>query len=278
LPPPGVMRHGSSLDDARAALGEEAWAASLALVRRVVRRVDARLELAALFGSRARGDARPDSDTDVLLLFRALPPDREPQATQAETLAEQVAAETGIPVSVWSVSLEDLREGRRTPMLVDALADAMPLWPRGAEVPRVAFTPRDALFCARCLLERVEEGSREVARAREAGQTLRASRRARDDLVRLCTAALMLDGQTRPRRAEAVRALRTLMPELAEDPSLAWAERSYQGAARDAPAPSWAELSRAMERLRCRVEGAGLALLGGARSVRAADRLPRMAP
>ena len=102
-------------------------AAVAELIDRVRRDIPAALVQASLFGSRARGDARRDSDIDVLLVFQRLPPDREPHASRAEAIAEQVAARTGIPVTVWSVSLPDLERGWRTPMLVDALADSVVL-------------------------------------------------------------------------------------------------------------------------------------------------------
>src|SRR5215218_9816382 len=102
-------------------------AAAMELVRRVWRGVPAALWRALLFGSRARGEGRPDSDLGVLLVFHALPPDREPHAGIAEWIAEDVAEETGVPVTVWSVSRMDLERGRRTPMLVDSLDDGIPL-------------------------------------------------------------------------------------------------------------------------------------------------------
>src|SRR5213082_204262 len=52
-------------------------AVAMELVWRVRRGVPAELWRALLFGSRARGEGRPDSDLDVLLVFRALPFDRE---------------------------------------------------------------------------------------------------------------------------------------------------------------------------------------------------------
>lgn len=224
---PGAEARGGGT--AEACLDAREHAAAMALVHAVRRRVDAKLECALLFGSKARRQARPDSDVDVLLVFKRLAPDREPHATHAEDLAAEVAARTGVPVGVWSVSLEDLRPGRRTPMLVDALEDAVPLWP-AAEVPRAAFTPADAAFCAARLLERVDEGSAEVAAKLAAGDAAWA-RRARDDLVRLCTAALLLGGETRPRRGEAVRRFIERNPRWASAPAeraaLAWAARSY---------------------------------------------------
>jgi predicted nucleotidyltransferase len=229
------MRDAPGADDPRgggtveACLDGRERAAAMEVVRQVRRRVGARLERALLFGSRARRQARPDSDVDVLLVFRRLPPDREPQASHAERVADVVARRTGVPIGVWSVSNEDLARGRRTPMLVDALEDAVPLWPE-ADPPRAAFTPRDAAFCAARLLERVDEGGEEVARSLAEGDEAW-MRRGRDDLVRLCTAILLLAGDTRPRRGDAVRAFLARNPELPlsadERRVLAWAARSY---------------------------------------------------
>lgn len=220
---------GAQVSGAEGCLDAREHAAAMEVVQAVRSSVRAKLECALLFGSRARRQARPDSDVDVLLVFRRLPPDREPHATRAERIAEAVAARTEVPVGVWSVSQDDLRPGRRTPMLVDALEDAVPLWP-AADPPRPRFTPADAAFCAARLLERVEEGSAEVARGLAAGDPAWA-RRARDDLVRLCTAVLLLAGETRPRRGDAVRRFVERNPRwprgAAERGALAWAARSY---------------------------------------------------
>ena len=211
------------------------------LIARVRAEVGADLVRAILFGSAARGEARPDSDLDVLLIFRRLPPDREPQAGHAEAIAVEVAAEAAVPVTVWSVALCDLERGERTPMLVDALTDGVALWPRGRAVPRVPFTPEDAAYCARALLLRVAEGSHEVADALAARDLASAVRRTRDDLVRLCTANLLLSGRTRPRRGAAVRALVREMGECAFTPAergvLAWAAGSFGVGGKDDHTP-----------------------------------------
>jgi predicted nucleotidyltransferase len=223
----------------RVQLGPRERAAARAFVRRVLREVDAELVQASLFGSRARGEARPDSDVDVLLVFRRLPPDREPQATHAEDLADQVAAATGVPVTAWSVSLPDLERGCRTPMLVDALDDSVPLWSAHAPLAPIRFTPHDGLWCAERLLERVEEGGWELADRLSAGDLAAAAKRGRDDVVRLCTALLLLAGTTRPRRAEAVRAARGLLGRLParETRVLAWAHESFGADGRDEDGP-----------------------------------------
>lgn len=209
--------------------------AALALVRRVRRSVRAELVRAVLFGSRARGDARPDSDLDVLLIFRWLPPDREPYASQAEDLAAVVARRTGVPVECWSVSLPDLLEGERTPMLVDALADGISLWPPHAEPLALTFTRLDAIRCASALLQRLDEGREEVGARLRDGDAGSAEVRARDDLVRICTAIHLLHGRTRPRRAESVRLLLAeqcdCIPLRADEREvLEWAADSYGAA------------------------------------------------
>ena len=232
---------------------------------RVRREVGARVEHALLFGSRARGTARADSDLDVLLIFRRLSPDREPYAGDAERIAEAVARSTGVPLGVWCVSLEDFRPGCRTPMLVDASEDAVPLWPDHAPPPAAVLTPADAVFCAGRLLERVDEGSAEVRERLRRGDPAWA-RRVRDDLVRLCTALLVLAGETRPRRGDAVRHALERLPRLRWSPAerlgLAWTARSYPAGHLELddetpppypPVPP-AELLRLAERLRRLVE------------------------
>lgn len=206
--------------------------AALELVRRVRERVPAEVVQAFVFGSKARGEARPDSDVDVLLVFRELPPDREPHAGHAEEIAEEVAEESGIPVTVWSVSLVDLSHGNRTPMLVDALEDGVPLWPVGAPPVRVCFTPEDALRCVDALLQRIDEGGDELAELLHEGRGGDATRRVRDDLVRMCIAAFLLEGETRPRRGEAARSFVERFVETGEfppggEPVFRWAAESY---------------------------------------------------
>jgi hypothetical protein len=190
---------GALTADERAAVGR--------LIARVRSEVPADLVQASLFGSKARGDDRPDSDLDVLLVFRVLPPDREPQASRAEEIADQTAAETGVPVTVWSVSLQDLEPGARTPMLVDALEDSIELWCSCRPLSPVPFTPADAVRCAGALLDRVAEGEMELDEHFDAGAHSAAAQRVRDDLVRMCTAIELLRGRTRLRRADVVRSV-----------------------------------------------------------------------
>ncbi len=257
------------MTDIRAFLTPRQHAASLEVVRRVRAAVPAELVRVFLFGSRARRQARPDSDVDLLLVFRALPPDREPQAGQGEDIAEAVARESGVPVTVWSVSLPDLQQGCRTPMLVDAIADGISVWPAGAPPLHLPFTPEDAEWCTARLLDRVEEGSAEAPALLRAGDVEGAARRIRDDVVRLCTAALLLRGETRPRRGDAVR---RWAPE--GGPVLRWAATSFgpPGYEEDTPVPAppggFGAAFAAVERLRGEVVSRREGLVGGARSLR----------
>ncbi len=233
-------------------------AVALELVYQVLSHVPARLQHAAVFGSTARGEAGTSSDVDVLLIFRRLARDREPHATQAEEIAARLSAQRGVVVEPWSVSLPDLRRGRRTPMLVDALADALPLWPIGTPIPRPPFTTDDAHFCVHMLLARVREGGREVAWLARTGRHHAAARRLRDDLVRMCVAGLLLRRDTRPRRAEAVRSFAASFPVPIDwQSALAWAAASFGPDGTD-------------EQRRVSIPPGGLA--GGARAVGALTR------
>ncbi|HEX8213233.1 MAG TPA: nucleotidyltransferase domain-containing protein [Longimicrobium sp.] len=257
-----------SYPDIRAFLTPRQQAAALEVVRRVRAEVDAELWRVFLFGSRARREARPDSDIDLLLVFRRLPPDREPQAGEAEDIAEEVAERSGVPVTVWSVSLPDLERGRRTPMLVDALDDGIPLWPEGGAPLHLPFTPEDAAWCTACLLDRVAEGGAEAPALLRAGDVEGAARRVRDDVVRLCTALLLLHGETRPRRGDAVRRIPS------RDPVLRWAAKAWgpPGHEEDAPVPpppgGFGAAFAAVERLRGEVIRCRGRLAERARSLR----------
>lgn len=241
-PDRSTFRAGNGRPPAVGMLNPRELAAVRELVERVRVEVPATLVQASLFGSKAREEARPDSDVDILLVFERLPADREPHASYAEEIAGGVSAVRRVPVTVWSVSLPDLRRGWRTPMLVDALADAVPIWTRVAPLPAVPFTPADALFCVDRLLDRVDEGGDEVLRFRRGGERKAAIRRARDDIIRLCTALLLLHGVTRPRRAAAVRAGRRIDPVLDRAPAplsrvLDWTADSFGRDGRDGELP-----------------------------------------
>ena len=157
---------------------------------------------AVLFGSKARGDFDEDSDIDVLVVCDVPPSHRDRASAAVYRLADHVSALTGVDLEPWTVCAADLQEGCRTPMLVDALEDGFPLWPRSPL--RLPFTPADACFCASCLLDWVAEGGPIVRAALASGRLADAARRARDDITRLATAALLLEGDTRHRRTSSL--------------------------------------------------------------------------
>ncbi len=202
------------------------------LIRRIRARRWPPLVRAALFGSKARGDSDGDSDVDLLLVCEVAPGARAWAGELVGRMAEEVAARTGVPVEPWMVAAADLRAGRRTPMLVDALADALPIWPPGAPPLRLPFTPADAVFCASRLLEWVDAGGAVVRRALAEGRWADAAARARDDIARLATAALLLTGDTRHRRAGSLRRFEEAFVRTGRVPSgarraLAWAAAAY---------------------------------------------------
>jgi hypothetical protein len=95
-----------------------------------------------------------------------------------------------------------------------------------------------------------------------------AARRVRDDVVRLCTALLLMHGETRPRRGDAVRRVG------ARDPVLRWAAGAFgpPGHEEDVPVPpppgGFGAAFAAVERLRGEVLRGRERLAGRARSLR----------
>jgi hypothetical protein len=158
------------------------------------------LDRVVLFGSRARGDHDAASDVDVLLVCALPESERELAARWHRRAARRIGARHGLDLQPWTVTLPELARGRRTPMLVDALADGITLWARDGRPVALDFTPEDARYCAACLLDWVADGGARVRRWLEAGARARAAERTRDDIVRLATAALLLLGHTRHRR------------------------------------------------------------------------------
>ncbi|HWV56883.1 MAG TPA: nucleotidyltransferase domain-containing protein, partial [Longimicrobiales bacterium] len=209
----------------------------LAAVTRLVEQARAALPFelvrAVLFGSRARGDHDAESDIDVLMVFAASADERAGLSGWMAAEAERISRGTGVPLQSWTLTLEDLAPGQRTPMLVDAVADALPVWPPDEPVPVLPFTPADAAFCAECLLGWVDRGSVAARRALAYGRRARAARRVRDDVTRLATAALLVAGDTRHRRLGSLHRFEEKFLGYKEDwdlaclPALRWAAAAY---------------------------------------------------
>lgn len=77
----------------------------------VVRRYGDRLERLILFGSRARGDAGPESDWDVAVMLRQLDNPWMELVSLAD-VAWEIQVETGAVVSLVPLSPEDLGANR----------------------------------------------------------------------------------------------------------------------------------------------------------------------
>ena len=230
-----------------------------AFIGRVLDRDAPPLLHALLFGSKARGDFDVASDVDVLLICDLDPDDRWVAGAALAREADDVARATGVALEPWVVAFADLEEGWRTPMLVDALEDGVPLWPPGAPPIRLPFTPADARFCADCLLDWVYDGGAEARAALAGGRWADAARRARDDITRLATAALLLEGDTRHRHAGSLRRFRRrfvdtgiVAPVVLR--ALAWAEAAYARPARHAgQAPAVTAAAASTAPLGCRL-------------------------
>lgn len=201
---------------------------------------------AILFGSKARGDFDLDSDVDLLLICGAGEDRAEAFGRRLALHAAELEDDTGIAIEPWAISVDCLARGRRTPMLIDALEDGVPLWPRDQPPLRLPFTPADACFCAECLLQWAAEGGAIVRAALRDDRLADAAGRARDDITRLATAGLLLAGSTRHRRAGSLdrferRFVRTGRISRAVLPALRWARSAFPvdgGRGRDrAPVP-----------------------------------------
>ncbi len=76
-----------------------------------------------VFGSVARGDYRPDSDVDILLVVEDVERARPP----ARRISSNVFSETGVPETVIVASLDDYSSGK-TALLRRARREGRALW------------------------------------------------------------------------------------------------------------------------------------------------------
>ena len=84
-----------------------------------------RLKKVLLFGSRARGDAHPDSDIDLLVVLDRVEPGGE-EAKRMDEILWRHSFENDTVVTVLPVA-EDVLEGSRRPVLIRAKAEGRPV-------------------------------------------------------------------------------------------------------------------------------------------------------
>lgn len=97
------------------------------LVQALLERFGERLRMVVLFGSRSRGEARPDSDHDIFVVIAGLPQD--PLARQREVMAPLLPQLLRLPerLSVIAKTPEELH-GDLTPLMVDVCVDGIGLY------------------------------------------------------------------------------------------------------------------------------------------------------
>ncbi len=83
-----------------------------------------RIERVVLFGSRARGDAQPDSDYDIAVFLRDLT-DRWREAKRLSAIETDILAETGAFIHSMPYSTGSYR--RRTPLMHEIRRDGVDL-------------------------------------------------------------------------------------------------------------------------------------------------------
>ena len=83
-----------------------------------------RLERVVLYGSRARGDARPDSDYDVVVFLRDLP-DRAKEMTRIAAVETDILYDTGAVINALPLPAEAY--GERTGFMSELRRDGRDL-------------------------------------------------------------------------------------------------------------------------------------------------------
>lgn len=97
------------------------------LVQTLARHFGERLKMIVLFGSRSRGEARPDSDHDIFVVVAGLPQD--PLARQREVMKPLLPELLRIPerIAIVAKTPQEL-QGALTPLLVDVCVDGISLY------------------------------------------------------------------------------------------------------------------------------------------------------
>jgi predicted nucleotidyltransferase len=87
---------------------------------------------AIVYGSRARGDHREDSDADLAVLVRGPKNTPLPDVWELGTISTEVLLDTGVVIQVTPIRLEDWDHPERfsNPFLLENIRrEGVPLWP-----------------------------------------------------------------------------------------------------------------------------------------------------
>jgi predicted nucleotidyltransferase len=102
--------------------------------RNFLDRIAGRYDIAGalVYGSRARGDHREDSDADLALLVRGPKNMPLPDVWELGTISTEVLLDTGVVIQVTPIRLEDWDHPERfsNPFLLENIRrEGVPLWP-----------------------------------------------------------------------------------------------------------------------------------------------------
>jgi predicted nucleotidyltransferase len=97
------------------------------LIQALLSKYGSRLKTAVLFGSQARGEARPDSDHDIFVVIEGLPSD--PVARQREVRGILLSILDDLPGSIsFTAKTSEEVDANLTPLLLDICVDGICLY------------------------------------------------------------------------------------------------------------------------------------------------------
>ena len=113
-----------------------------------------------LFGSVARGQARPSSDIDIVVVARGFPRSLRDRRRPLLEQWERVRASSGLPHVEWNLVTKSPEEARfRSPLSLDIVEDGMLLFDRGGFFAAVLAGMRERMRALGSRRIRLDDGS-----------------------------------------------------------------------------------------------------------------------